>query len=124
MFSGDGLAEADIPLSATRLSGMAATISPILQLKPVVAQQQPDFFGTGLRALQIAKKSPGAGSLFLTHGLSSCRLAPSLNIFCVEGGHVQFHALIMLLLGSLLGILHCVQGAQPFIAGAILPLQK
>jgi hypothetical protein len=67
---GDGLTEADISLSATRLARMAAAVVKIFQLDPIVAQHQPDFPGPGLRAAQVGEKIPGArrGSLFFTHG--------------------------------------------------------
>jgi len=63
-FSG-GLTEADSSLSTTRLADMAATVLKILQLEPIVTQQQPDFFGPRLRAGQVGEKGPRAGAYFL-----------------------------------------------------------
>jgi hypothetical protein len=61
---------------------MAAAILKISQLEPIVAQQQPEFPGQGLRAGQVGKKGPGAGagSLCSTHKGYSGRLTLSVNV--------------------------------------------
>jgi hypothetical protein len=126
LFPGGDLTEANGSLSATRLSGMAAAILEIFQLEPIVAQQQPHFSGPGLRTGQVGKKGPetGAGSLFLTHGRYSCLLTLGVNVPSGMGDDVQFHAIVQLFLGGVFDILYSVQGAQPFVAGAIFHLHK
>jgi len=123
---GDGLTEADISLSATRFPGVAAAILEILQLYPVIPHQKPELPVPRGGALEVGEKGPGAGAVpaFLTHNLYSCRLALGLNIPGGVGDDVQFHAIIQLFLGSILGLFQRVQGAQPLVAGAILNFHK
>ena len=115
---GDGLTEADISLSATRFPGVAAAILEILQLYPVIPHQKPELPVPRGRALEVGEKGPGAGAVpaFLTHNLYSCRLALGLNVPGGVGDDVQFHAIIQLFLGSILGLFQSVQGAQPLVA--------
>jgi hypothetical protein len=42
---------------------MAAAVLEVLDFQPVVFKEQGNFFGPGLRAGEIAKKSPGTGTV-------------------------------------------------------------
>jgi hypothetical protein len=105
IFLGDSLAEAAISLSAARLPGMAAAILQIFQFQPIVPQQQPEFPSPGLWAGQIGKKGSGAGAgfLFLTHGRCFLRLSLGLYVPGGVGDDVQFHAIVQLFRGGVLG---------------------
>jgi hypothetical protein len=110
--SGDSLTEADFSLSATWFPGVAAAVLEILKLYPVIAHQKPELPVPRGRALEVGEKGPGAGAVpaFLTHNLYSCRLALGLNVPGGVGDDVQFHAIIQLFLGSILGLFQSVQG--------------
>jgi hypothetical protein len=101
LLSGRGLNEAAVSLSATWLARMAATIMKTFQLEPIVAQQQPDFLGPGLRAGQVSEKGPraGAGSLFLIYARCFC-LLPVFAAKFLLGFVSQFAFLISLIVIS------------------------
>jgi hypothetical protein len=99
---GYGLTEAGVSLSTPRLAEMAAAILPSFQLKPVVAQEHPNFFSPGLRAGQVGEKDQGTGADFvsLAHGCPSGRLALGVNLSGGVGDDIQFHAIVQLFLGG------------------------
>ena len=111
--NGDGLTEADFPLSATRFPGVAAAVLEILKLYPVIPHQKPELPVPRGRALKVGKKGPGAGAVpaFLTHNLCSCRLALGLNIPGVAGDHIQFHTIVQLALGCVFCAFEGIQRA-------------
>jgi hypothetical protein len=109
------LTEAEVFLSASRLSPVAAAILEAFQLYPVILHEQANFLGPGLRAVQIGEKGPGtgAGLAFLTHDHDSFRLSLGLNIPGVTGDHAQFHAVVQLFLGGVFDAFEGVQGTPP-----------
>jgi hypothetical protein len=118
IFPRDGLTEAEVSLSATRLPKVAAAVLKVFQLYPVIFHEQQNLLRPGLKTFKISEKGPGAGPgfLFLTHNRCSCRLALGLNVADVASNDVQLHPIVQLFLGGVLEILHRLQGAPPFIA--------
>jgi hypothetical protein len=109
------LTEAEVFLSASRLSPVAAAILEAFQLYPVILHEEANFLGPGLRAVQIGEKGPGTGAVlaFLTHDYDSFRLLPGPKITGVTADHVQFHAVSQIFLSGVLGAFEGVRGTQP-----------
>jgi hypothetical protein len=91
LFTGGGLTEDAVALSAPGLAGMAAAISESFKLYPIVAQQQLEFYGPGLRAGQVGEKCARAGpGVFLsTHGFCSTPLVLVVSVATAAGDNVQ-----------------------------------
>ena len=64
------------------------------------------------------------GFFFLTHDHSPERLTLGVNLSGGMGDHIQFYAIVQLLLGGLRGFFQRLQRAQPNVARAILYLDK
>jgi hypothetical protein len=106
------LTEADVSLSASGLSRVAAAVLEAFQLYPVILHEQANFLGPGLRAVQIGEKGPGTGTglAFLTHAHDSFRLPLGFNNPGVTGDHAQFHAVVQLFLGGVFGAFEGARG--------------
>jgi hypothetical protein len=116
LFPRGDLTEADVSLSASRLSRVAAAVLEAFQLYPVILHEQANFLGPGLRAVQIGEKGPGtgAGLALLTHAHTSFRLPLGLNIPGVTGDHAQFKAVVQLFLGGVFGAFGGVKRTPPY----------